>query len=156
MRVPAFLSEHHVPYETLVHPPAFTAQKRAKYLHVSGKGVAKCILLARGRSYLLAVLPATHQVDTAAVARELGEPVRLADSREMAEIFLDCEWGALAPFGTLYGLPTILEDGIDPDDWLVFPVQAHALAVRMRCRDFEQLEHPRRFRFARPETQGAE
>jgi Ala-tRNA(Pro) deacylase len=149
MRVPFFLTEQQVPYETLLHPPAFTAQKRAHYLHVPGRLLAKSVLLAGPRDYLLAVLPATHRVDTAAVGRELGGAFRLADNREMAEVFRDCEWGALAPFGTLYGLSTILDDAIDAEAWIVFEAQVHAVAIRMRCRDFERLERPRRFHFAR-------
>ena len=149
MRVPVFLTEQQVPFETIVHPPAFTAQKRAKYMHVPGRQVAKCVLLAGPEEYVLAVLPATHQVDTDALAMILGGPVRLAESCEVAEVFRDCEWGAVPPFGTLYGLPTILDANLDGEGLLVFEAHTHAQAIRMRCRDFEQLERPVRLRFAR-------
>src|SRR6516164_5022203 len=98
MRVPLFLTDQHVPFDTLVHPPAYTAQRRAKYLHVPGRHLAKCVLLRGPAGRVLAVLPATHRVDTDAVGRELGGPFRLADDRDLAEVFNDCEWGALAPF----------------------------------------------------------
>jgi Ala-tRNA(Pro) deacylase len=155
MRVPLFLTEQQIPFDTLIHPPAFTAQRRAKYLHVPGKRLAKCVLLAGDNGYLLAVLPATHQVDTTSVALELGGPFRLADSREIPKVFSDCEWGVLAPFGTLYGLPTILDETIDPQTLMVFQAHAHGMAIRMRCSDFERLERPRRFRFARPRCAGS-
>jgi Ala-tRNA(Pro) deacylase len=150
MRVPLFLTDHQVPFDTLVHPPAYTAQRRAKYLRIPGKQLAKCVLLAGAQGYRLAVLPATHRVDPEAVARELGAAFRLADDRDIAAVFRDCEWGALAPFGTLYGLSTILDDALDPDALIVFEAQRHGVAIRMRCQDFERLEKPRRFRFARP------
>src|SRR5205823_3801522 len=88
-------------------------------------------------------------IDTAALAKALGGPVRLANSREVATIFQDCEWGVVAPFGTLYGLATILEESLDPDAVLVFEGPTHAEAIRMCCRDFERLEHPARLRFAK-------
>lgn len=147
MRFSQFLSQHHVVFETIVHPPAYSAQKRAKYLHVSGKQVAKVVLLAGPEEYLLAVLPATRQVDTEALAVALGGPVRLATDREIPEVFRDCEWGVVAPFGTLYGLATVLDDSIDPEAMLVFE-HTHAEAIRMRCRDFERLERPTRLHFA--------
>src|SRR5262245_46239421 len=103
MRVPDYLAEQQIHFETLLHQPAFTASQRAKVLHVCGRQVAKCVLLAVPRGYLLAVLPATHQIDSARLEQELGGPVRLADDREMALVFLDCEWGVVPPFGTLYG-----------------------------------------------------
>jgi len=148
MRVPTFLTEHQIPFETIVHPPAFTAQKRAKVLHLSGSQVAKSVLLAGPAGYFLAVLPATHQVDIEALVVALGGPVRFADGREITELFHDCEWGVLEPFGSLYGLPTLLDESLDGETSIVFEGHTHAAAIRMRCRDFEQLERPRRLSFA--------
>jgi len=149
MRVPDFLAEQRVPFETLQHPPAFTAQKRAKFLHVSGSRVAKSVLLAGPEGFLLAVLPATHQIDTARLSQELKGTVRLADDREMAEVFRDCEWGVTVPFGTLYGLTTLLDNSLAPEDLIVFEGHTHGHAIRMLCRDFERLERPRRLSFTR-------
>lgn len=148
MRIDAFLAEQQVAFEALAHPPAYTAQKRAKYLHVSGSQVAKCVLLRDATGFWLAVLPATHQVDTARLALELGGPIRLATDSEMAAIFQDCEWGAAPPFGTLYGVRTLLDDSLSPDALLVVEGHTHFEAIRLLCRDFERLEKPRRLRFA--------
>ncbi len=150
MRVAQFLSEHQIAFETLVHPPAFSAQQRAKHLHLSGRQVAKTVLLVGPSGYFLAVLPATRHVDADALAQVLGGPVRLADDREIARVFRDCEWGVVEPFGTLYDLPTVLDESLAPDAWIVFEAHTHAEAIRMRCRDFERLERPRRLRFTRP------
>src|SRR5437588_1867137 len=100
MRVEQFLSQQRVAFETIVHPPAFTAQKRAKYLGVPGQQVAKSVLLVGPSGYVLAVLPATHHISTRTLARQLGGEVRLAEDQEVGEVFRDCEWGVAAPFGT--------------------------------------------------------
>ncbi len=149
MRVLQFLSQQNISFEPLVHPPAFTAQKLAKYLRIPGKQVAKTVLLMGPAGYVLAVLPATHHVDEDVLARVLGGPVRLATELEIGEVFQDCEWGVVEPFGTLYGLTTLLDDSLQPDDWIVFEAHTHEEAIRMRCGDFERLERPRRLRFAR-------
>lgn len=149
MRVSQFLSDHRISFETIVHPPAYTAQKRAHFLHVSGKQVAKTLLLAGPEDYFLAVLPATHQVDTKALEKVFKGPVRLADSSEVATVFRDCEWGVVPPFGTLYGLPTVIDESLDPDAVLVFEGHSHAEAIRLLCRDYEMLEHPVRLRITR-------
>src|SRR5262245_56882613 len=149
MRVPQFLTEQRVAFDKVIHPPAFTAQRRARFLGISGKRVVKSVLLAGPDGYLLAVLPAVCQVDTEALARALGGPVRLASADEIAEVFRDCEWGVMTPFGTLYGLPTLLEESVDPDALIAFEAHTHSIAIRMRCRDLERLEKPRRLRFAR-------
>jgi len=175
MRVPSYLTDQRVPFETLVHPPAFTASRRAGCLHVPGKQLAKCVLLVGptcrvgpagdkregaapnhvgslllpGRQDLLAIVPATHHVDLDQVAINIGRQMRLAQCEEIAEIFRDCEWGGLVPFGSLYGLQTLLDSSFEPEDVLVFEAHQHAVAIRMRCRDFERLEKPRRFAFAK-------
>jgi Ala-tRNA(Pro) deacylase len=149
MRVTNYLTDQSVLFETVVHPPAYTATRRARALHVSGKLLAKCVLLVGPRGYVLAVLPATHQIDLKLLSVVLQGQVRLAAVEEIPEIFRDCEWGTLVPFGTLYGVPTILEDSFTSEALLVFEAHQHALAIRMRCRDFERLEKPRRLAFGR-------
>jgi Ala-tRNA(Pro) deacylase len=150
MRIAALLADQRVDFEPLPHAPAFTAQQRAKYLHVTGRRVAKSVLLKGPAGFFLAVLPATRRIDTERLGLELGGPVRLATDAEVHEAFPDCEWGVVPPFGTLYGLPTVLDESIPPDALMVFETHSHVDAVRLRCGDFERLERPRRLAFARP------
>src|SRR5262249_26789386 len=103
MSVAEFLTDHQVPFETIYDAPAFTAQKRAKYLHTPGKQVAKCVLLVGQSGYILAVLPATRQIDLERLNDQLAEKVRIAEDQEITWVFRDCEWGVVSPFGTLYG-----------------------------------------------------
>jgi Ala-tRNA(Pro) deacylase len=148
MRIAEFLAEQQIFYEELVHPPAFTAQKRAKYLHVPGRLVAKSVLFRGPAGHFLAVLPATHSADLEKLAAHWGGPVRLADDSELTAIFRDCEWGVVPPFGILYGLRTVLDDSLPPDALLVFEGHTHVEAIRIRCADFEHLENPWRLAFA--------
>jgi Ala-tRNA(Pro) deacylase len=152
MRVPSFLAEQHVPFETIVHPPAFTASKRAHFLHVPGKHLAKCVLLVSLEGPVLAIVPATCQVDLASAADHLGGALRLARSEEIPAIFGDCEWGGLVPFGSLYGLRTLLDESFDSEALLVFEAHQHAISIKMRCCDFERLEKPRRLALAKSEA----
>jgi Ala-tRNA(Pro) deacylase len=149
MHISDYLTEQRIDFERLPHPPAFTAQKRAKYLHLPGHQVAKCVLLAGPMGYVLAVVPAPHRIDTEALGEQLGGAVRLANDREIAEIFNDCEWGVVPPFGRRYGLSTLLDDSITPDTWIVMETHTQFEAIRLRCRDFERLEKPRRLPLTR-------
>jgi Ala-tRNA(Pro) deacylase len=148
MRIDAFLAEQNVPFETLPHAPAYTAQKRAKYLHISGSRVAKSVLLHGPEGFFLAILPATHHIDTDQLSEALGGRVRLATGAEIADVFRDCEWGVVPPFGTLYGLGSIVDESLPLEAELAFEGHTHVEAVRMRCADFERLEGSRRLRFA--------
>jgi Ala-tRNA(Pro) deacylase len=153
MRVSEFLSDRRIVFEEMMHPPAFTSQKLAKFLHISGRHVVKSILLKGPQGFFLAVLPAAQRIDLAGLGIHFGGPVRLANVQELCELFRDCEWGASIPFGRLYGLATILETSLASDAMIVFEAQRHALAIRMLCRDFVLLENPERLTFARDEIQ---
>ena len=150
MHIPEFLAEQKVPFETVVHPPAFTAQRLAKFLHLPGKLIVKSVLLAGPAGYLLAVLPADRQIDVDLITRQLSGAVRLATTGEMASIFRDCEIGAVPAFGSLYGLPTIMDERIDREATIVFEANTHSHAIKMSCKNYERLERPRRLAFTMP------
>ncbi len=152
MRVPQFLADHQIRFEELYHAPAFSATQRAKHLHVSGRQVAKCVLLIANSGPLLAVLPATHHIDFRLLGAHLGEDVRLAHDEEIAKVFPDCEWGVVLPFGVLYGLRTVLDDALDAEALIVFEGNTHVEAVRLLCGDFERLEKPRRLAFSKADA----
>ncbi len=148
MQIAEFLAEQAVPFEPLAHAPAYSAQKLAKYLHIPGHQVAKSVLLRGPDGLMLAILPASLKVDTELLTIELGGKVTVADDRDINAVFRDCEWGVVPPFGTLYGLPTILDDSLPSDALIVFEGQTHLESLRIRCADFERLEKPRRLSFA--------
>ena len=109
----------------------------------------KSVLLRGPRGFFVAVLPAAQRIDLIRLSIFFSGSVRLATVAELIEHFPDCEFGALMPFGRLYGLPTILEATIPLDVTIVFEAQRHAVAIRMFCRDYVKLEHPERLAFAR-------
>lgn len=154
MQIAEFLKDRRVSFEPLPHAPAFSAHKLAKYLGVRGAEVAKAVLL-RGptpNDYLLAVLPATHQVDLSILSQAMGRSIRLATQVEVAACFRDCEWGVVPPFGNLYGLETLLDESFHPDMLIVLETQTHVEAVRLCCQDYEQLAGSRRLAFARQQS----
>ena len=152
MDIRHYLRDRQVWFETLLHAPAPSASKRARSVHVSGRCVAKGVLVKSGETFALAVLPAVARVDLARLGDVLGSrAIRLATEDEAASIFGDCERGALPPFGRLYGLPTIVDASLaDATGEIVFVGNARHEGVRMRYRDYEALETPRIADFTAP------
>jgi len=144
-----FLQSRSVRFEVLLHRPAHSATHLAGSVHVPGRCVAKGVLVHAGRGYALAVLPATHRIDTARLAEVLGvDEVRIASEVEVERIFADCEPGALPPFGHLYGLTTIVDSSLAGGSEIVFVANTRHEGVRMRFKDYEAVEGPSRARFA--------
>ena len=89
----------------------------AQMLRVPGQEMAKTVLVRTGHGHVLAVLPATHQVDLDRLRRDLKEDqADLATENDMERIFPDCERGAMPPFGSLYQLPTLVDESLARDE----------------------------------------
>jgi Ala-tRNA(Pro) deacylase len=72
----------------------------------------------------------------------------MAGEGEMDRLFPDCEVGAIPPFGSFYHLPTLVDESLTEDDKIVFEAQSHEEAIRMSYKDYEEIEHPVKGRFA--------
>jgi Ala-tRNA(Pro) deacylase len=142
-KVRAFLDQHHIRYVVISHSKAFTAQGIAALAHISGKELAKTVILKLDGSLAMAVLPASYQVDLAAIRKATG--VRLAElagENEFAQHFPDCETGAMPPFGNLYGIPVYVDETLAEDEEIAFNAGSHYELIRLSYRDFEELVSP--------------
>mgnify|MGYP002260667300 CR=1 FL=1 len=116
------------------------AGEEAAAAHVPGREWAKTVVcLADGRP-MLAMLPAHYQVNVTALKKLTKATwVRLATEHEMAGLYPDCDTGAMAPFGSLYGQDVYMDDSLLADTEIVFHAGTHADAMRMRLADFMKL-----------------
>src|SRR5439155_20561035 len=85
---------------------------------------------------ILAVLPASNRVQLGRLAADVGKCVRLATEQEFSSLFPDCEPGAMPRFGSLYNLPTYVDESLAADEAIVFNAGTHRDAIRMRYDDF--------------------
>lgn len=135
-RVRTFLDEQGVDYEADVHPRAVDAQHLAEAEHVSGWMVAKPVMLEADGELVMAVIPAPAMVDLDLAGEYLGAEARLADEATFAPRFPDCESGAEPPFGSLYGVRTIVDPILRRDERLTFRAGTHDTALRVRTEDY--------------------
>jgi Ala-tRNA(Pro) deacylase len=142
-RLKSFLDENQIPYPVMTHTKAYTAQGAAATMQISGKELAKTVVLWASEEMILAVLPAPKHVRLDKLAATVGNSVRLATEVEFSSLFLDCELGAMPPFGSLYNLPVYVDEALAADEAIVFNAGTHRDAIRMRYDDFVRLAKPR-------------
>ncbi len=143
MNVREFLMQNNVAFEMMEHRPTYSAQTLAQAVHVSGERVAKTVLLRADDKHVLAVLPATHTIDMQRVQSVLNaQQLDLATESECGVQFSDCEIGALPPFGSRYGMRTLIDKSLLEDGDVVFEANTHEQAIRMGTEDFVRLEQP--------------
>jgi Ala-tRNA(Pro) deacylase len=153
MKVADYLTDRHIHFEMMRHDETFDSQHLAQAVHVSGRRVAKTVLLRmdHGYKYAVAILPASHLIDLDAAGHVLGgAKMELATEIEIDQRCPDCETGVLPPFGSMYGLESLLDESLRNAEQLVFEGNTHHEAVRMAGEDFIRLENPVIGDFARP------
>jgi Ala-tRNA(Pro) deacylase len=150
-RLKSFLDSNYVPYESLSHSTTYTAQGTATLMQISGKEVAKTVVLRAGPRFdetILAVVAGSKHIKLDKLSAAIGKPVRLATELEFSDLFPDCELGAMPPFGSLYNLPVYADESLARDKEVLFNAGTHHDAVRMAYEDFVRLAQPRLCAFA--------
>jgi Ala-tRNA(Pro) deacylase len=144
-----FLDSHHLGYVVISHSVAYTAQGVAALTHISGKELAKTVIVQVDGALAMAVLPASLHIDLSQLRSAAGaNHVALASEEEFRERFPDCETGAMPPFGNIYNMPVFADESLARDKEIAFNAGSHRELVRLAWEDFVRLVQPKIVRFA--------
>ena len=137
-----FLDSHKVKYVSMTHSPAFTSQEIAASAHVSGKQLAKTVIIKMDGHLAMVVLPANDQVNFSKFQEATGSKADLASELEFKEKFSGCEVG-MPPFGNLYDMPVFVSSELKSQDHILFNAGSHSELMQMAFADFERLVKPK-------------
>jgi Ala-tRNA(Pro) deacylase len=138
-----FLDSEAVKYVKLTHSTAYTAHEIAQSLHISGRKVAKTVIVLIDGKMAMAVLPANRSVNFDHFRKAIGaKKVELATEGQFKGMFPDCELGAMPPFGNLYGMDVYADPHLTEDDEIFFNACTHSELIEMSYVDFERLVKP--------------
>ena len=144
-----FLDNNNIKYLSIKHSPAYTAQKIAARAHISGKELAKTVMIKLDDKMAMAVLPASYKVDFDLIKEtSASKQVDLASEEEFKYLFPDCEIGAMPPFGNLYGMEVLVAETLAEDEEIAFNAGSHTELLRMAYKDFERLVKPKVLKFS--------
>ena len=148
-RVREYLDSKQVPHEWLHHAQAYTAQQVAHSIHVSGKHLAKTVVLSADDRLVMAVIPASHRLNLQELRALLEvKHLEILSEDDLAKTFPDCELGAVPPLGNLYGMEVWVERALSESEDIVFCTGTHVDCVRMKYSDFAGLVTPHVGRFS--------
>jgi len=144
-----FLSSHNIKYVTISHSPAYTAQEIAALSHISGKDMAKTVIVNIDNETVMLVLQASCGVDFDLLKKNVGaDTIELASEQEFKNMFQGCETGAMPPFGNLYGMKVYVEERLTKDGEISFNAGSHTELIKMAYKDYENVVKPEVFKFA--------
>lgn len=138
-----FLDKQKVKYVSMTHSPAFTSQEIAAAAHVSGRQLAKTVIVKSNGKLAMVVIPANDQVNFAKLKEVTGGQVDLAAESEFKDKFAGCEVGAMPPFGNLYDMPVYISGLLGKEDNILFNAGSHSELMQLAYRDFERLVKPK-------------
>jgi Ala-tRNA(Pro) deacylase len=138
-----FLDSRHIKYLVISHSLAYTAQGIAALTHVSGKKLAKTVIVKIDGILAMAVVPAPAHVDLDRLRALTGaRAVELASEREFKDAFPDCETGAMPPFGNLYDMSVYADASLAEYQEITFNAGTHRELVCMNWDDMVRLVNP--------------
>ncbi|MFC1721293.1 aminoacyl-tRNA deacylase [Patescibacteria group bacterium] len=160
-----FLDEHEAKYEIVEHKKVYTTYDAAQTQKEELKRVAKTLLVAADRDYAFVVVPGNKRFDQnklkklinetrKKVAKETGEKPKLVKkvkltTETMIKKQITKKVGALAPFGSLYKIPTYWDKGLDNPQKILLNAGSFTESVEMTPAQYKKLEEPVEGRFSK-------
>lgn len=134
-----YLAAHHFDYEIVRHHYSVTGQHTAEAAHVSGNQLAKSVILEDADGYVMAVLPASHQLDPVALNSLLNRSLTLSTEAAFAALFHDCELGAIPALGSAYGIATVVDNLLFYPREVFIEAGDHQTLLRIDAAEFRRL-----------------
>lgn len=134
-----YLDDKCVDYDVMTHEPTQTSSQAAEASHVPGDCLAKAVILSREGGFVVAVIPASCQVQLDAVGKMIEGPVSLSSEDEIAGLFPDCERGAIPPVAAAYGLDAIVDERLNQADEIYIEGGDHCSLIHVSGSQFREL-----------------
>lgn len=129
-----------VEFSILRHHHSSTSVESAHKANVAENELAKAVALRDDLGPLLAVMPASRQLDLARLRDLLHRPdLRFMTEEELSAVFFDCEEGAVPPLGPDYRVPTVVDRSLMKRDDIYFEAGDHEELVHVDRTGFRKL-----------------
>ena len=126
-------------YSVMRHPHSSSSLNTAEAAHVSGKRLAKPVVLKDQQGYVMAIIPATSKARLGIISNMMNRQLGLASESDFAELFKDCEVGAVPVIGKAYGMEMIWDDELATAPEIYCESGDHETLIEMNCKQFREL-----------------
>ena len=135
----SYLQERGISYDLVEHKHTETALAAAHEANVPVHQVAKAVVLCDDDGYVVGVLPASHSLEIEWVNEVLGRKLEMASEQEFANLFADCEPGAVPALGEAYGVQVVWDDELAYTSDIYIEAGDHEHLIWLDRRDFKKL-----------------
>lgn len=132
------------------HRPVYTSAEAAEVRGVALHSGAKALIVKGDDGFVMAVLPADLALNSGGFRKLIGSKrLRFAAKDEVLEI-TGLTPGSIPPFGSLFDLSTICDEGLAESEHINFNAGSHTESIQMSYADYAAFENPRFASIARP------
>jgi prolyl-tRNA editing enzyme YbaK/EbsC (Cys-tRNA(Pro) deacylase) len=152
MPIPAktkkYLDKNLAKYEEIAHKTVYTAYDAAQTLRRELKDIAKSLLIATDKAYVIVVIPAHMRLDLEKLKKSLGvKKVSIPNEKLMVKVF-KVKPGAITAFGGLHKVEVWVDKSLLKTKDVILSAGNFTDSVRMKAKDFIEVEKAKLASFA--------
>jgi Ala-tRNA(Pro) deacylase len=141
-RIEQFLRRHGAAFDVLRHEPVYTSAEAAAVRGTKLASGAKALVCKADAGWVMFVMPADRRLASKQVRKARAwKSIRFADKQEVLDL-TGLAPGAIPPFGSLFGLPTLCDRALGEHERINFNAGDHSISVSMRYDDYLAVERP--------------
>ena len=135
-----YLDKKLAKYEAISHKTVYTAYDAAQTLRRELKEIAKSLLIAADRAYIIVVVPAHMRIDLVKLKKSLkAKKVSIPNEKIMVKVF-KVQPGAMTAFGGLHQVEVWVDKSLLKTKDIILSAGSFTDSVRMKVKDFIELE----------------
>ena len=149
-KIVALLTERDVWFETYEHEPVRTSEEAAKVrpeytLSEGGKALIVRAKYPGGeKGFVQVVVQGDKKVDVKKVKEVLSlKDIRFATEEEVGEITGGVLPGGVPPFGNLFDIPVLADEGIFQSKKIIFNAGDRSFSIGMKSEDYRDIVKPK-------------
>ncbi|OGY54914.1 MAG: hypothetical protein A2951_00520 [Candidatus Buchananbacteria bacterium RIFCSPLOWO2_01_FULL_56_15] len=147
-KVKSYLDKNLGRYEVLTHKTVYTAYDAAQTLRRELKEIAKSLLIAADKAYIIAVIPAHLRLDLGKLKQSLkAKKISIPREQIMVKVF-KVKPGAMTAFGGLHKVEVWADKSLLKTKDVILSAGSFTDSVRMKVKDFLQMEQAKLANFA--------
>ncbi|MET0069582.1 MAG: YbaK/EbsC family protein [Candidatus Thiodiazotropha sp.] len=137
--VRTYMEGQSIPYEVITHKHTQSSIESAGAAHIKSHSLAKAVIVKEGEEFMMVVVPSDYHVHMGKLHQLLERDVGLATEGELAQLFPDCDLGAIPPLGTAFKLITLVDRALLNRPEIYFESGDHEHLIKVTGEEFAHL-----------------
>jgi len=139
-RVVDYLQQQQIHFDVVSHPDSHSSLGSAIAACIEPNRIAKAVILEDHESrHLMAILPADKKISLTKLQMLLDSTLHLVGERALADMFSDCQQGAIPAFSRAYHLNAIYDEALTQMQDIYVEAGDHQTLIRLSAGQFLKL-----------------